>query len=721
MADSDDRARLEARLGTTLRGKWRLDRLIGIGGMAAVYAASHRNGAEGAIKILHAEFARRADARNRFLREAYIANKVGKGAVRVIDDDVDDDGAPFLVMDLLHGEPVEVRVKRLGGRLPLSEVVWIAREVLLTLEHAHEQGIVHRDLKPDNLFWTTQQALMVLDFGVARLRDSNTTETTRTGTVVGTPTFMSPEQALGSMSEIDGRTDLWSLGAIMFRLLTGRHVHPPGEVNALVIAATKRAPPISTVDPKIRRSVAEVIDTALQFERDKRYPTAREMLGAIDAALPERVRQGRDEAPEVPVLDTIPPPPAAELVETPDTGLATGMSDDDSIALHKILRLVEEAVVSRTQEGPAAPKTIRKVDVAYRQTMASLGDAHIGLFWNVIAEGFVAQGQLVWSPKPGAASASSQMYAEGVRMIGLLPGITKAEFSDVVRMLGGDLAPFSDYATFLHSKQLPHVVHRIDPTKPGMPEHESVSIEPSSAASVSVMLGALRESEDGALRVTLLHRLERWGEGHEAELGSALETAGVELAMGLLRVLSVLGTSAASEAIAKATKSPHPIVRIAALAYGGGGERLLVELAFLLEDVDPHARFDSLVSIEKYKIVAAGPALAARIRERTFDSLPVEERRQALSALGALVPSSAEEIAIGILGEKLARPSPERESTRAVAAELLGSIGESPAARAVLEGASEGAGEGQVRSAAAIGLASFDARANLISEEKGAG
>jgi eukaryotic-like serine/threonine-protein kinase len=234
MADSDDE-KFEARLGQTL-GKWKLERLIGVGGMAAVYAASHRNGATAAIKILHAHYARRPDARTRFLREAYIANKVGKGAVGVIDDDVDDDGSPYLVMDLLHGEPIDVRVQRLGGKLPLGEVLWIAAQTLGTLERAHEHGIIHRDLKPDNLFLTTDQVLKVLDFGVARLRDTTTTETTRTGTVVGTPTFMAPEQAIGSVSEIDARSDIFSLGAIMFRLLTGRHVHVASQANALVAA-----------------------------------------------------------------------------------------------------------------------------------------------------------------------------------------------------------------------------------------------------------------------------------------------------------------------------------------------------------------------------------------------------------------------------------------------------------------------------------------------------
>jgi serine/threonine-protein kinase len=668
--------------------------------MAAVYAASHRNGAEGAIKILHAAFARRADARSRFLREAYIANKIGTGAVRVLDDDVDDDGAPYLVMDLLRGEPVEVRAKRLGGKLPLAEVAWIARELLTTLEHAHGQGIVHRDLKPDNLFWTTDHTLKVLDFGVARLRDANTTEMTATGVVLGTPMFMAPEQALGSVSEIDGRSDLWSLGAIMFRLLTGRHVHPAGEMNPLVVAATKRAPPIASVESSVPPAIADVIDKALLFDKEQRYESASAMRDALEKALGQKPAEV---VPSTPLMDSRLPPPLTP--EDSDSGLATGMSHGDSIALHKILRLIEDTLKSRAEDGPGAPVTIRKMDVAYRQATASLQAAHIGLFWNVVTEGFVARGQFVWVPKGLSRKAPGLMHAGGVRMIGLLPGLTKSEFSDVVRLIGCELAPFNDFASFLHSRQLEHVIHRIDPTRPGMPEHESVSIEPSTAAGVAVMLGALRDDDDGALRVTLLSRLERWGEGHEAELGAVLETAGVDVAIGLLRVLHVLGTPAAREALEHATSHVHPIVRIMALSHLDASERLWGEVDAILETSDPHARFDALVCIEKYKIVAAASALGARIRSGEFDTLPPEERRQALSALGAIDPPRAVAVAVEILRDD-ADPF-----THGVAVELLGSIGESSAAREALEAARDRA-EGAARDAAEAALASLDARAS---------
>jgi serine/threonine protein kinase len=749
MAEREDDAEYSARLGKTLGGKWKLDRLIGVGGMAAVYAASHRNGAQAAIKILHAHYARRPDARTRFLREAYIANKVGKGAVGVIDDDVDDDGSPYLVMDLLHGEPIDTRIQRLGGKLPMVEVLWIATQVLTTLERAHEHGIIHRDLKPDNLFWTTDQALKVLDFGVARLRDGNTTETTRTGTVVGTPAFMAPEQALGSTSEIDARTDIWSLGAIMFRLLTGRTVHVAAQSNALVAAATKRAPPILNVDTAIPAEVAVIIDTALQFEREKRYPSASAMRMAIEKVegavmvtrkarftvprvsrlMPEVDDPGAPAADARPATDRAVPahpasrqqlassraaPPASADKPEADRGFATGMSDDDSLALQDLLRLIGEAVVARVENGPAHPRTIRKVDVAYRRAATALVDAHIGLFWNVVPEGFVARGQLVWQALPPLPATPQRMHDDGVRMLGLLPGLLKTELEELVRIIGGELAPFSDYATLLHSAEHPHLVHRIDAT--GATEQDSISLEPSSGGGVKSMLEALRASDGGALRVTLLSRLERWGEGYEDEIGEVLETTQVELAMGLLRVLHVIDTETARSAIERALKSPHAIVRVVALTYLDAPERLRVELRAALEASDPVVRFDILVGIERYKVMAAGPALALRVRAPTFDTLSVEERRQALSTLGALMPSRAETIAIELLGDERLLAQHDHEATREAAAELLGTIGEALEAREALEAATRKRwrGNDRLRTAATVALAAFDARARLV-------
>src|SRR5689334_22273014 len=162
----------ETRVGNTLRDKWRLDRLIDVGGMAAVYAATHRNGNRVAIKVLHAEAGLVPGVRERFLKEGYVANRVGHaGAVRVLDDDVCEEGAVFLVMELLEGETLHARVARGGGRLPADDVLCIMDRVLDVLVAAHAVDVLHRDIKPPNIFITLAGEVKLLDFGIARLRE----------------------------------------------------------------------------------------------------------------------------------------------------------------------------------------------------------------------------------------------------------------------------------------------------------------------------------------------------------------------------------------------------------------------------------------------------------------------------------------------------------------------------------------------------------------------
>ena len=161
----------ERRLGSKLRGKWRLDRLIDVGGTAAVYAATHRNGSQVAIKILHEMYATHPETKQRFLEEGYVANKVKHPAVvSIIDDDQLDDGTAFLVMELLEGRSLEDQLK-FSKTLGTAPVLFIADSVLGVLAKAHEAGIIHRDIKPPNIYLTTDGQVKVLDFGLARVKE----------------------------------------------------------------------------------------------------------------------------------------------------------------------------------------------------------------------------------------------------------------------------------------------------------------------------------------------------------------------------------------------------------------------------------------------------------------------------------------------------------------------------------------------------------------------
>jgi len=291
-ADNDTRA--FERVGTVLNEKWTLERLLGVGGMAAVYAARHRNGARSAIKVLHPDLARHAEVRERFQREAYAANRVDHpGAVKVLDDGVVDDGpdegTAYLVMELLEGESLQDRLER-GPPVGEREFLAIAESVLGVLEVAHEQNVVHRDLKPENLFlvdWGQEAGrVKVLDFGLARLLDGQTI--TSYGLALGTPSFMSPEQAAGRIDEIDGRTDLFALAATGFRLRTGRRIHEGANAVELVgKMAHFAAPKVATYAPDVAPGFARVIDRALEFKRDDRYPDAASMRDDVQRALAE--------------------------------------------------------------------------------------------------------------------------------------------------------------------------------------------------------------------------------------------------------------------------------------------------------------------------------------------------------------------------------------------------------------------------------------------------
>lgn len=313
-------ARAQERVGTVLKEKWRLDALLGVGGMAAVYAATHRNKKRGAVKMLHAELSVEPTIRDRFLREGYVANSVEhQGAVRVDDDDIAEDGSAFLVMELLEGETVESRAQRKGGRLPVAEVLSIADQLLDVLASAHERGIVHRDLKPENLFLTKEGVLKVLDFGIARLRESDAkSSATQTGSLMGTPAFMAPEQARGRWTDVDAQTDLWAVGATMFTLLTGRLVFEAETANEMLgMAMMQHAPSVASVLPELQRSVVAVVDRALLYDKTARFQNATEMQEAVRAAYHDT--QGTDvgRAPALSVPDAPVAGPGLTLTGVP--------------------------------------------------------------------------------------------------------------------------------------------------------------------------------------------------------------------------------------------------------------------------------------------------------------------------------------------------------------------------------------------------------------------
>jgi serine/threonine protein kinase len=259
-----------------LRGKYRLDAILGVGGMAVVYRATHtRNEKEVAIKMLLPEHSSNDEIGRRFRDEGRFANKVRHpGAVSINDDDVSEDGAAYLVLELLHGVACDELCSRCGERLPVDAACAVGWQALDVLRAAHDRGVIHRDVKPANLFVLADGTVKVLDFGIACLRESVTTgaHTTKTGIQVGTPAFMAPEQA-GTGMGVDGRADIWGVGATLFALLTGSDVSRP-------------ARSLGEVAPEMPGPLVDVVDRALQFDPAHRWPSAAAMQSALAEASP---------------------------------------------------------------------------------------------------------------------------------------------------------------------------------------------------------------------------------------------------------------------------------------------------------------------------------------------------------------------------------------------------------------------------------------------------
>lgn len=335
-----------------LNDKWALERVLGVGGMAAVYAARHRNGARAAVKVLHTDLSRHPEVRERFLREGYAANRVEHpGAVKVLDDDIvvggPDAGTAYLVMELLEGQSLQ---DRLEGGPPIGEreFLRIASGVLDVLEAAHARGVVHRDLKPENLFLLrdpdepakaalaprsplasrsaldVQARVKVLDFGLARLQEGQAI--TSYGLALGTPSFMSPEQAAGRTDEIDGRTDLFALAATGFRIRTGKRIHEGiNPVDLVTKMASLAAPRIRSVTPDVSEPFARVVDRALEFRREDRYASAAAMRADVLAAI-ARIDAGVEATqvamPPVPVVPSAAPAAASIAARAIDASVS---------------------------------------------------------------------------------------------------------------------------------------------------------------------------------------------------------------------------------------------------------------------------------------------------------------------------------------------------------------------------------------------------------------
>jgi len=282
----------EISIGSVLDGRYRIDAVLGTGGMGRVYRGEHTGiGRAVAIKVLHADLNRNREAAQRFQREAIASGRLDHpNIVGVSDFGVVDDGPCYLVMEALEGESLGERLER-EKRIPWRDAVEILRGVLHGLRHAHDRGVVHRDIKPDNVFLARKDGeviVKILDFGIAKLYAGSPDDpaSTRAGLTVGTPAYLSPEQAVGG--EIKPASDLYSTTILLFEMLTGRAPFEDKDPLAMLGAHVSREPPrVAEVAPDvvIPPALEDVIQHGLVKSQADRISSANQYLAALDGVV----------------------------------------------------------------------------------------------------------------------------------------------------------------------------------------------------------------------------------------------------------------------------------------------------------------------------------------------------------------------------------------------------------------------------------------------------
>ena len=285
----------ELQRGMELRGKYRIEEKIGEGGMATVYRAAHLHFKEDlAIKVVSSALTADQDFLNRFKREAVITRKLRHpNAVRLDDFDFTEDGRPFIAMEYVRGKSLR-QVLQENGSLPVARAFNIARQVALALGAAHDLGIVHRDIKPDNIVLVPQadgsEVVKVLDFGIAKVADENLDgatgyKPTSTGMVLGTPHYLSPEQAKGKKSSmIDGRADLYALGVMLYEMITGELPFKSDTAIEMLLHHIQSAPvPTHLLKPELNipETASQLVMKALEKDPGRRFQTGAQMAAAL--------------------------------------------------------------------------------------------------------------------------------------------------------------------------------------------------------------------------------------------------------------------------------------------------------------------------------------------------------------------------------------------------------------------------------------------------------
>ena len=419
--------------GQTIAGKYRLNRILGSGGMASVWSATNVfTEREFAIKFMLPQIARTPEAARRFLLEAKVSGRINHpNIIEVIDVGQAEDGSLFLVMELLNGVSLEAAVRRQKPPMLVHEFFATMREVADALAAAHRNGVVHRDLKPTNVFLHKDRdgrvVPKVLDFGVSKVLEEGNDALTVVGTILGSPLYMSPEQAMGAEG-IDGRTDIFAFGAILFEALCGTRAYDAPNFNALIVAiATTQPKSIDEVAPHLPESQRSLVRECLVTDKAKRLGSFDKIVERLDRLLldlavseerlPIPIRKG-DPTPE--------PPPVAEIPMAGVADARSGGLGGDPASLRLVPPLANPTAlaistsVPRTSHSSSIPAwlSMGQPATAYTKTVAG-ALAAVVLLAAVFAVTRTGSGHGSTPPQAAALTLPSQAAASAAPAAGL--------------------------------------------------------------------------------------------------------------------------------------------------------------------------------------------------------------------------------------------------------------------------------------------------------------
>jgi serine/threonine-protein kinase len=314
--------------GQTIAGRYRLNRILGSGGMATVWSATNVfTDREFAIKFMLPQVARTPEAARRFLLEAKVSGRINHPyVIEIIDVGQAEDGSLFLVMELLTGMSLDTAVRRQRPPMLVHEFLALMRDVAEALAAAHRCGVVHRDLKPTNVFLHKDRdgrtVPKVLDFGVSKVIEKGSDSLTVVGTILGSPLYMSPEQAMGAEG-IDGRTDVFAFGSMLFEALVGHRAYAATNLNALIVAIATTAPEsIDEAAPQMPGALRALVRECMIADKEHRLASFDLIVERLDGLLIElAVSDLRLPIPARRADPTPEPPPIAEIPRAIDRGL----------------------------------------------------------------------------------------------------------------------------------------------------------------------------------------------------------------------------------------------------------------------------------------------------------------------------------------------------------------------------------------------------------------